>query len=128
MRLLLDTHALLWWHEGATELSEAATAALSDPTNTVYLSAVNVWEIQIKRHLGKLHLTGTLPDLVDQQHRVNGFGLLAVRVEHIYRLDTLPYHHRDPFDRLLVAQALEEDLTLLTRDEDVASYDVPIHW
>jgi PIN domain nuclease of toxin-antitoxin system len=128
MRLLLDTHALLWWHEGASELSGAATAALSDPTNTVYFSAVNVWEIQIKRHLGKLHLSTPLPQLVDRQHRVNGFGVLAVRVEHIYRLDTLPLHHRDPFDRLLVAQALEEDLTLLTRDAVVASYDVPVHW
>src|SRR5690606_4696391 len=97
MRLLLDTHTLLWWHEGAPKLSDAASAALSDPANTVYFSAVNVWEIQIKRHLGKLDLADPLPDLVDRQHRVNGFGLLAVRVDHIYRLDTLPPHHRDPF-------------------------------
>ena len=122
------THTLLWWHDGAPTLSEAASAALSDPANTVYFSAVNIWEIQIKRHLGKLDLSDPLSGLVDRQHRVNGFGVLAVRVDHIYRLDTLPLHHRDPFDRLLVAQALEEGLILVTRDEVIASYAVSTHW
>ena len=128
MRLLLDTHALLWWHEAAPDLSRAAFDALNDPANTVYFSVVNIWEAQIKQSLGKLTISDPLPDLVNQQHRINGFGLLAVHVEHIYRLDGLASHHKDPFDRLLIAQALHEGLTLVTRDKDIAKYSIPLLW
>ena len=128
MRLLLDTHALLWWHESHPNLSKTAAAALDDPDNIVYFSVVNIWEAQIKAQLGKLTLHDPLPAVVDQQHRVNGFGLLAIHVEHVYRLEGLAPHHRDPFDRLLIAQALHEGLTLVTRDRVLSSYAAPILW
>ena len=128
MRVLLDTHALLWWHEGSPDLSQRALDAVRDPANTVYLSVVNVWEAQIKHQLGKLTLQSSLREIVRQQHRINGFGLLSVRVDHVYRLDTMPMHHRDPFDRLLVAQALSEDLVLVSKDEKLTPYAATILW
>ncbi len=128
MNLLLDTHALLWWHEAAPSLSKPAFDALNDPGNTVYFSVVNIWEAQIKQQLGKLTVTDPLPKLVNQQHQVNGFGLLSVRVEHVYELDTLPLHHKDPFDRLLIAQAIHEGLTLVSRDPEMKPYGVSLLW
>ena len=128
MRLLLDTHTLLWWHEAHPDLSQPAFAVLTDPGNTVYFSVVNIWEAQIKQYLGKLTIRDPLPDVVKQQHQVNGFGLLAVHIEHVYRLEGLASHHKDLFDRLLIAQALQEGLTLVTRDKAIARYTVPVLW
>ena len=128
MRLLLDTHALLWWHEASSNLSQPALQALRDPSNTVYVSVVNVWEAQIKHQLGKLTLQGPIREMVERQNRVNGFGLLTVRAEHVYRLDTMGTHHKDPFDRLLVAQALHEDLVLVSKDEKLTPYAAPLLW
>lgn len=128
MRLLLDTHALLWWHEDGPDLSRRALEAIRDPANTVYLSVVNVWEAQIKHQLGKLTLRDPLREIVSQQHRVNGFGLLSVRADHVYRLDTMATHHKDPFDRLLVAQALHEDLVLVSKDKKLTPYAATLLW
>ena len=128
MRLLLDTHTLLWWHEAHPNLSRAAIEALGDPANTIYISVVNIWEAQIKADLGKLVVRDSLRDLVDRQHQINGFGLLSVNVEHVYRLERLDSHHKDPFDRLLIAQAMHEELTLVTRDRVFGDYPVPLLW
>ena len=128
MNLLLDTHALIWWHERNPRLSSSALAALSDPANAVFFSVVNLWEAQIKHALGKMDLPETLPEIVQRQHGINGFGLLSVQAVHVYQLNGLPPHHKDPFDRLLVAQALHEGLTLVSRDSVMAAYPAPLLW
>ena len=99
MRLLLDTHALLWWDDDWKKLSDAARSALEDETNTVFISVVNVWEIQIKVQLGKPGLTRPLPEIIQTQRLTNGFELLPIELPHILALDGLSLHHRDPFDR-----------------------------
>ena len=113
---------------GTPKLSSPALAALSDPANAVFFSAVNLWEAQIKHALGKMDLPDTLPEIVQRQHEINGFGLLSVHAVHVYQLDRLPSHHRDPFDRLLIAQALHEGLTLVSRDSVMADYPAPLLW
>ena len=128
MNLLLDTHTLLWWHAKTAALSDTARSAIDDPANEVFLSLVNVWEIQIKTQLGKLPLPKPVTVLVEEEITVNGFQVLPVTLEHIYGLDALPLHHDDPFDRLLIAQAREEGFTLVSRDKPMKVYDVKILW
>lgn len=128
MRMLLDTHALLWWSARSSALSDAARQAISDPSNEVFLSVVSAWEIQIKAQLGKLHLQRPLGAIVAEQQAQNGFRLLPVELDHVNALDRLPLHHRDPFDRLLLAQALEGGLHLVSHDARFGAYPVPILW
>jgi PIN domain nuclease of toxin-antitoxin system len=122
VRLLLDTHAALWWLAGDARFGTAAAAQVEDGTNQVLLSAAVVWEVAMKRSLGKLRspddLAGTLVEA--------GAQPLDVRIEHAAAVERLPWHHRDPFDRLLVAQAQGEAATLVTADDALAAYDVPI--
>ena len=120
MRLLLDTHVLIWWDEGA-RLSRAAGAAIRE-ADQVYVSAVTGWEIAIKTALGRLQPSRTVSDAIQE----TGFEELPVRLRHAEALARLDSHHRDPFDRMLVAQALVEGLTLVTRDRVFASYEVPL--
>jgi len=128
MRLLLDTHVLLWWHDQPARLTEAAYGALSDPGNDVFLSVVNSWEIQIKAQLGKLTLSKPLRILFQEEQATNGFRLLPVTLEHVYALDSFPLHHRDPFDRLFIAQAHQEGLTLVTHDPKLSAYSISLLW
>ena len=104
MRLLLDTHALLWWHEDSDRLSKPASEAIREPGSAVFLSVVNAWEMQIKTQLGKLSITGSVADVIRSEVASNGFRILPVTLDHVYGLGQLPLHHKDPFDRLLVAQ------------------------
>lgn len=120
MRLLLDTHVLLWALSEPTRIAPAARRAIESRSNTVHVSAASAWEMEIKRALGKLRT----PDDLDGELRATGFVELPVRVAHVSALRKLPKLHRDPFDRLLVAQAIAEGLTLVTRDEVVARYAV----
>ena len=119
MRLLLDTHIFLWWRADASDLPESARAAILDATNEVYVSGAVAWEIVIKRGLGKLDFDGTVGEAVAEE----GFTPLSVDLAHVDALARLPKHHRDPFDRLLVAQAIVESLTLVTTDPVVRAYD-----
>lgn len=121
MRLLLDTNALLWWHAG--ELRPAATRTVQQ-ADVVVVSSVSAWEIAIKRALGKLKMEDTVEDVVD----LYGFQSLPASVRHGDLLRELPLHHRDPFDRLLVVQALDEGLTILTSDRQFEPYRVPVVW
>lgn len=118
MKLLLDTHVLLWALATPERLSEKARAAIAHPRHAVFVSAASSWEIEIKRALGKL---ATPPDL-EQQLRQRRFLELPVRVRHTQALRGLPPLHRDPFDRLLVAQAIVEELVLVSADELIFAY------
>jgi PIN domain nuclease of toxin-antitoxin system len=123
-RLLVDTHALLWWLADDGGLSSAAREALADPASEALVSAATIWEIAIKNALGRLIVPADLPDVVAEQ----GFISLPVDAAHTWRVRTLPPHHRDPFDRLLIAQAQVERLTLVTADARFADYEVDICW
>jgi PIN domain nuclease of toxin-antitoxin system len=119
-RLLLDSHVVLWWLDGAERLSERATAAISDPQNEIAVSVATLWELAIKESLGKLRVDGDL-----RQHlREQWFQELPVTGLHAVEAAGLPPHHKDPFDRLLVAQARCEQLTIVTADGALSRYDV----
>ena len=126
MKLLLDTHIFLWWADDPEKLSQAALSALQDEANEIILSVVSVWEMQIKIQLGKLKLSLPLKDLIKNQQETNQLNLLPVELKHVLALDTLPFHHKDPFDRLLMAQSLEEDLTLVSADSQFTPYSVKL--
>lgn len=122
MNLLLDTHALLWWLDDHPTLSKKARAAIADGKNLVLVSAVVVWEIRIKQALGKLKVPRNFKHALDEQP----FEMLDIKVEHAHAVGDLPPHHRDPFDRMLVAQATVEGLTIVTRDLRFKKYKVPL--
>jgi PIN domain nuclease of toxin-antitoxin system len=124
MKLILDTHAALWWLSDDARLGPEATRHLTDDTNQVLLSAAVVWEVAIKRSLGKLDAPEDLaPTLLGA-----GARPLPVTLDHTAAVGALPWHHRDPFDRLLVAQALIESAALVSRDEPLRQYGVPLIW
>jgi PIN domain nuclease of toxin-antitoxin system len=124
-RLLLDTHALLWALGAPRRLPARVAAALRDPDTDVYVSAVSTWEIAIKSALGKIDADLTA---IVGAARAADFDELSVTIAHTARLCVLPAHHRDPFDRLLIAQALEEHLTIVTHDRRIAAYSVARLW
>lgn len=121
MNLLLDTHTILWWLAG-DELSDDAAEVIADADNLVVASAASIWEIEIKRRLGKLDAPDTLAEVVPEA----GFEPLDITFEHASAAGRLPVHHRDPFDRMLVAQSQAEHLTIVSRDRAFERYDVPL--
>ena len=121
MRILLDTHFLLWWLVDDPALGDRGRELISTPENLIFFSAASVWEMRIKQGIGKLDLPEDFADVLAGQ----AFEPLAITVEHTHALLGLPLLHRDPFDRLLVAQARLERLTLLTRDHVISQYGVP---
>jgi PIN domain nuclease of toxin-antitoxin system len=121
MKLLLDTHALLWWDSNDARLPGALHSAIASPQNQVYVSAVSVWEIAIKRASGKLIFGHSVAKAIEE----DGFLPLSTTAEHAEWAGSLPQLHRDPFDRLLVAQAQLEGLVLVTVDEQILRYQVP---
>ena len=125
MKLLLDSHAFLWWLADAPELSPSARASVADPNNLVLVSAATIWEVEIKRALGRLEVGSA--DLV-YEIEANGFGELPIRARHAAAAAGLPRHHGDPFDRMLVAQSQVEGLVCVTRDPAFESYGVPCLW
>lgn len=128
MRLLLDTHVFLWWVTDAPELSAKARKVIADEANACYLSLASCWEMAIKASLGKLRLAGALDRFIPEQLAANGFSLLNIDFRHTARIEALPFHHRDPFDRLLVAQAQVEKLTLVSADAVLSEYGVKRIW
>ena len=126
-KLLLDTHALIWFLRGDSELSPTANSAMRDPENVRFVSMASLWEIAIKVNLGKIQFDFQLKDfaaLISANH----FEILPIEFEHTVRVGTLPLHHRDPFDRMLIAQASVNDLTIVTRDLYFPDYGVPVLW
>lgn len=128
MRLLLDTHTFLWWATDAPELSPAARDAVGDAYNDCWLSLVSCWEMAIKLSLGKLRLPAPVERFVPEQMAENDFRQLGLEFQHVVRVATMALHHRDPFDRLLVAQAVEEDLALVSADAAFDAYDIERLW
>ncbi|MGJ3248609.1 MAG: type II toxin-antitoxin system VapC family toxin [Elainellaceae cyanobacterium] len=128
MRLLMDTHTFIWWDSEPQRLSPHAMDLLSAPENQLLLSVVSVWEIQIKRQLGKLSLSLPLAELIHTQQQFNQLEVILVSLEHVLALDDLPLHHNDPFDRLLIAQAIIEQIPLVSRDQFVSQYPAQVLW
>ena len=125
MRLLLDTHVWLWWNTQPDRLSTTAHRQIADARNEVFLSAASVWEISIKQKLGKLPLTESVSSYVSRRLTADNIRPLSVSVEHAAAVETLELRHRDPFDRLLIVQARQEGLRLLTADDQVLAYGSP---
>jgi len=123
-RWLIDTHAVLWWLTDSPELTQRARAVIADSTNDLLVSSVCVWEIAIKRALGKLEAPEDLLAVIEAE----GFGWLPVTPRHAWVAGALPHHHSDPFDRLLIAQALTEGLVVLTADQAIGAYGVGVCW
>jgi PIN domain nuclease of toxin-antitoxin system len=128
VRLLLDTHAFLWWVTDDDRLSERAGELIADGANDVYFSAASAWEIAIKAGLGRIRLSEDAWSLTPQQLERNAFQALPIHVTHAVAVIALPDLHRDPFDRMLVAQAMSEGLTIVSSDPELARYPVPVVW
>ena len=128
MKLLLDVHALVWWDSAKIKLSPAAFSACSSPANTLHFRLASVWEMQIKHQLAKLTLRQPLGDLLRDHETRNGLRLEPVTLPDILALSTLPQHHRDPFDRILVAQAKRGGFRLVSCDPEIARYDAAVLW
>jgi PIN domain nuclease of toxin-antitoxin system len=122
MKLLLDTHILIWWLSKASRLSQTEIDLITDSDNFIFVSAATAWEIAVKKMIGKLEAPDDLPAAL----AVNNFLELPITIEHSQKLYQLPLHHNDPFDRIMVAQAISEDLTFMTRDAKIALYDIRI--
>ncbi len=122
MDLLLDTHAFVWWDGDNTKLSRSAFAAITEPTNRVFISVATIWEIAIKKRTGRLYFPASPLEAAAR----NGFLMLAITGQHAEAAAELPLIHKDPFDRLLVAQAQLSELTLVTTDAAIRLYDVAI--
>lgn len=122
MNLILDTHIILWWLDNSDKLPVKYFEAITDSNNICFISSASIWEISIKSGLGKLEIPGNFTDILLQE----GFSELPVSWEHAAKVRQLPFHHKDPFDRLIIAQAIIEDFTLLTVDKIISEYEVEI--
>lgn len=125
MKVLLDTNAFIWWDSQPQQLSNEIVESLLQPDTVKVVSVVSLWEIHSLSQLGKLTLNQPLEKIYQSQSK-NGISFLAVNPSHVLRLGVLPLHHKDPFDRLLIAQAMTEGLTILTRDKIFNLYGVPL--
>jgi PIN domain nuclease of toxin-antitoxin system len=124
MDLLLDSHVFLWWDANDRQLGGSVRDAIADPKNRVFVSAATIWEVALKRALGKLAFSGVLSSAV----AANGFSDLPISAEHAERAAMLPPHHRDPFDRMLIAQSMLGGHAIVTHDRAFGPYGVPCLW
>lgn len=128
MKLLLDTHAFLWWDNEPARLSPRVLALCRDPSTELILSVGSVWEMQIKAALGKLTLSTPLPAMIAAQQQANQMRVLPVTLEHVLALERLPQYHQDPFDRLLIAQGLAEAVAIASADPLFTRYPATVIW
>jgi PIN domain nuclease of toxin-antitoxin system len=128
MKFLLDTHTFIWWDSEPTKLSPKVLEFFQDQTNTILFSVASVWEMLIKLQLGKLRLNLTLAEVIESQRQANNIEILSVTLNHILALESLPPHHKDPFDRLLIAQANVEGAVLISNDSVFGNYPVKLYW
>jgi len=128
IRVLIDTHVFIWWTSDAKKLSSRVYDLLLDPNVVSVLSVVSIWEMQIKSSLGKIQFKMPLPELVNDEISRNGIELLLLSLSHIYALSTLGNHHKDPFDRVLIAQSMDTGLQIVSIDEKFDAYGVQRFW
>jgi PIN domain nuclease of toxin-antitoxin system len=128
MQVLLDTHSFLWWIENDPQLSTMARKTIEDGANDVFFSAASAWELAIKAQLGKLRLPNSPEAFVSEQLQLNGFRPLSITVSHALHIASLPAIHRDPFDRILVAQSQVEKFAIVTSDRFIQQYEVSTIW
>lgn len=128
MKVLLDTHVFIWLDSAPEKLSAKALAVCQDQTNAMYLSMASIWEMQLKQQLGKLNLKLPLNRLISEQCSNNGLQILPIETDYVYTLNELPLHHKDPFDRLIIAQAKLENLYLVSADTFFSHYDIDLCW
>jgi PIN domain nuclease of toxin-antitoxin system len=128
MKVLLDTNVFIWLNDAPHRVREQVMTVVANPDNDLFLSLTSIWEMQIKIQLGKLELRDALPDILRTQQVDNNLQILTINLSHIWALGNLPYHHRDPFDRLLIAQAQIEGMTLVSADGVFDLYEVDLLW
>lgn len=128
MNYLLDTHTFLWFINDDPALSATAKAIIEDPENAIYLSVASVWEMAIKLSLGKLEMPSPFTEFIDDQLRENTIALLDIKTSHAGIVTTLSFHHRDPFDRLIIAQSKSEEIPVIGRDTIFDAYGIKRHW
>ena len=128
MKLLLDTHTFIWWDSEPNRLSAQALALCQAPENSLVLSVASLWEMQIKLQLDKLRLALPLGQIVESQQQTNRIEILSITMSHVFALEDLPSLHKDPFDRLLIAQAIVEDAVLVTGDGIFSRYPITVAW
>lgn len=128
MRYLLDTHAFLWFISDDRRLSKNASAVMSDRSNELYFSSASAWEISIKTGLGRLSIQDEMKSFLLAQLSENGIFPLSITIPHAAHISKLPGIHKDPFDRILIAQSVIEDMPLLSRDRTMRKYDVNVVW
>ena len=121
MNILLDTHGFLWFINGDTQLPRTVQKTIAEPDTTVYLSIASVWEIAIKLSVGKLKLDVSF-DALKEEVLLNGFEILPIEFQHLQALLNLDFYHRDPFDRIIIAQAISEGMTLISKDSHFSNY------
>jgi PIN domain nuclease of toxin-antitoxin system len=128
MRVLLDTHTFIWFIMDDPALGPQAAELIKNPDNEVLVSIAAAWEIAIKMSLNKLNMKAPFDQLFPAQLQHNNFSLLPIEIPHLARITSLPWHHRDPFDRLMIAQSLVEDMPILSRDSNFDAYAVERLW
>ena len=128
MKLLLDTHALLWMVSSSDRLSSSAREAIAVEANELYFSIAGYWELGIKQSLGKLELASDWEDTLPREITRNRIVWLPIEPKHVHEVAALPWIHRDPFDRLMVAQARVEGLSIISRDQSLTEYDIRVLW
>lgn len=128
MQVLMDAHSFLWFVNGSSQLSTRARGIIEDPANDKFLSMANIWEMAIKISLGKLSIAQPFEQFIPHQLLINGFEMFEIKFEHVARVIQLPFHHRDPFDRLLIAQSLAEQIPVISADSVFDLYSVDRLW
>jgi PIN domain nuclease of toxin-antitoxin system len=128
MNYLLDTHSFLWFIIDDKALTTKAKTLIEDPNNVIFLSIASIWEMAIKTSLGKLSIPQPFTVFIDSQMNTNNFSLLSIKPDHTGIIATLPFHHRDPFDRLLIAQALDEKMPLVSNERLFDLYGIQREW
>jgi PIN domain nuclease of toxin-antitoxin system len=128
MKLLIDTNVFIWLNDAPHRVSESVMDVIANLDNDLFLSLTSIWEMQIKIQLGKLELSDALPDILSTQQIDNNLQVLTINLDHIWALENLPYHHRDPFDRLLISQAQVEGMIMISADGLFSLYNIDLLW
>ncbi len=127
MKYLLDTHTLIWFIEGSEKLPNKLRAIIEDPENNIYISIVSLWEISIKQSLNKIELDSSIEEYINKVIE-NNIEIVSILYEHILKLNILPFHHRDPFDRMLIAQAIVDKMIIISKDSHFPEYETAVLW